>query len=345
MGKLKVNLDERAEKCIGLAKAIARGEGNRRLDGVHLVKAAILAYPEDVAGYVRQTGAGWSDALWDFVTPSEGFQADGNHMPVTRELAGKVRKLGNNEALVTLDKLLKVVLRQPSVRVKVLLSKVGKSRSAAGGLGGDKDGTRPRFLSKRDWLASLQTEWKLRRSAAHACGHWVGFGDSESSHGKPYANGAVLDAAVRIAAANRQKAKASPSKFDPLSSLAADYGAIGRLLCEGLVVDTFYGLEVHPLSGVPARYLAQMTSPEIYPANCAEVLGAIEGLRHQGVVVLLDAGQCCDLGTRVHISPESQEQIINDLAQDGISAGEASAMKRRLRCDGDWGDGEPSAAI
>ena len=343
MGKLKVNFEEKSAKCIGLAKAIARGEGNRRLDGVHLVKAIIVAYPEEAAKYLRQTGSGWSDALWDLVTPPEGFQAERNRMPVTKELAGIVSKLGEGGVVVTLEKLLKAILRAPSVRVKALLHKAGRTGEAGGHRGGDEGGTRPRFLSKRDWLAALHTEWKLRRFAARACGLSVGFGGSDDSHAKSYSSGAVLDAALRIAATNRYKAKASPSKFDPLASMAGDFGLVERVVCEGLLVDAFYGLEVHPLPGIPARDLAQMTSPELYPANCAEVLGAIEGLKHQDVVSSPDARYGCYLATRVHLSPEAQEQIINDLAQDGISAGEVSAIKRRLRCD-DWGDdGLPTA--
>jgi len=344
MGKLKVNLDEKADKCIGLAKAIARGEGNRRLDGVHVVKAVIVAYPEEAATYFRQSGSGWSDALWDLVTPPEGFQAESNRMPVAKELAGIVRKLGQGGTVVTLEKLLKAILRDPSVRVKALLYKAG-GIGTTGCRGENKGGARPRFFSKRDWLAALHTEWKLRRAAARACGLSVGFGGSDDSHTKPYSSGAVLDAAVRIAAANRYKAEASPSKFDPLASLAGDFGPVERVVCEGLLVDAFYGLEVHPLPGIPARDLARLTSPELYPVNCAEVLGAIEGLKHRDVVSSPDVGYDFDLATRVHLSPEAQEQIVNDFAQDGISAGEVSAIKRRLRFDGDWGDGGLPTAI
>ena len=149
-------MDEKADKCIGLAKAIARGEGNRRLDGVHVVKAVIVAYPEEAAKYLRPTGSGWSDALWDLVTPPEGFQAESNRIPVAKELAGIVRKLGQGGALVTLEKLLKAILRDPSVRVKVLLYKAG-GIGVLRHRGGDKGGARPRFLSKRDWLAALHT--------------------------------------------------------------------------------------------------------------------------------------------------------------------------------------------
>jgi len=63
------------------------------------------------------------------------------------------------------------------------------------------------------------------------------------------------------------------------------------------------------------------------------------------VVSSPDAGYDFDLATRVHLSPEAQEQIVNDFAQDGISAGEVSAIKRRLRFDGDWGDGGLPTAI
>jgi len=335
MGNLKVNFDEQAEKAVGLAKALARGEGDRRLGAVHVVKAAWLAFPEDAARHFRQVNTCWSEVLWDFVAQPDGFRAESDRMPVTRELAGIVRRLDNSTEVVTLERLLKVILAQPSVRVKALLCQVGGAALMSGHGTKGNNGAGPHYLSKRDWLEDLRAEWRLRKSAARACGLPIGFGDHDFQS-KPYASDTVLNVVARTSAMNREKAKASPARHDPLATFSVDLASAERAACEAFVVDCLYGLDVHPLPGLSARDLAQMLDPENYPANCRGVLDAVERLEELSVITWHDSGFQGDLTERVCLSQEAKDQILQDLARDGISAGEARAMKRRLRHGADW---------
>ena len=329
MAHLNVNLDEKAVKAVGLGKAVARGEGDRRLDTVHVFKAALLAFPEEVALHVRDAGGAWCGALWDFVTPPEGFGAESDHMPVTKELAALVRRLGRNGEVVTLEALLNVVLRNPSVRVRSLLNKAGGTDRASGRRC-NTGGARPRlYASRRDWLADLRTEWVLRRSAARACGYSSAFEDDD--YRKPCSAENVLDTAARVAVVNRSKAESSPVKYDPLAPLASDLDEVQRGVCEGVLVDQLYGLSGHPLGGLSVRALAQMLSPEAYPGNAGKVLDAVERLETMGVVARCEHDDPARLTGRVRLADDVLGQLLAHLGNDAISAGELSEMKRRLR--------------
>jgi len=343
MAHLNVNLDEKAVKAVGLGKAVARGEGDRRLDTVHVFKAALLAFPEEVALHVRDAGGAWSDAMWDFVTPPEGFRAESDRMPVTKELAALVRRLGRGGKAVTLEALLDAVLRNPPVRVKSLLDKAGGTDRVPGRRR-NTGGARPRlYASRRDWLADLRTEWVLRRSAAQACGYSGAFEDDD--YRKPCSAENVLDTAARVAVANRSKAESSPVKYDPLAPLADDLDEVQRGVCEGVLVDQLYGLSAHPFGGLSVRSLAQMLSPEVFPGNFSEVLDAVDRLEDMGVVARGEHDEMARLTARVRLADGVLGQLLSHLAEDAISAGEMSEMKRRLRHGADWGDGGLKPAI
>ena len=343
MANLNVNLDEKAVKAVGLGKAIARGEGNNRLDTVHVFKAALLAFPEEVALHVREAGGVWCDAMWDFVTPPDGFQVATNHMPVTKELAALVRELGQGGKVVALEAMLNALLRDPSVRVKSLLNKAGGTNRATGRRR-NAGGARPRlYASRRDWLADLRTEWVLRRNAARACGFSWAFEDDD--YRKPCSAEGVLDTAVRVAVTNRSKAEASPVKYDPLAPFAGDLDEIQRGVCEGVLVDQLYGLSAHPFGGLSVRALAQMLSPEAYPGNFSKVLAAVDRLEDMGVVARCEHDDLARLTGRVRLADDVLNQLLAHLGEDAISAGELSEMKRWLRHGDDWGDGGLKPAI
>jgi len=343
MGHLSINFDEKAVKAVGLGKAIARGEGDRRLDTVHVFKAAMLAVPEEGALHVRDAGAAWSEELWDFVTPPEGFRAESDRMPVTEELATLVRQLGHGGNVVTLEALLDVILRNPSVRIRSLLDKAGGTLRAPGRRR-DMGGARPRsYASRRDWIADLHTEWVLRRSAARACGYLGGFEDDDCR--KPSSAEHLLDTAVRVAAANRSKAQTSPAKYDPLAPLSGDLDDIQRGVCEGVLVDQLYGLSGHPFGGLSVRGLAQMLSPESYPGNAGKVLDAVDRLEAVGVGARCEHDDPARLTGRVRLADGVLSQLLAHLGEDAISVGELSEMKRRLRHGEGWGDGGLKPAI
>ena len=343
MANINVNLDEKAVKAVGLGKALARGEGDKRLDTVHVFKAALLAFPEEVALQVRDAGGAWSDAMWDFVTPPEGFRAESDRMPVTRELAALVRVLGQDGKVVTLEELLTAILRDPSVRVKSILNTAGEADWVSGRRR-NTCGARPRlYASRRDWLADLRTEWVLRKSAARACSLSGAFEDDD--YRKPYSAEGVLDTTVRVAVTNRSKAEVSPAKYDPLAPLAGDLDEIRRGVCEGVLVDQLYGLSDHPFGGLSVRTLAQMLSPEAYPGNFSKVLDAVDRLEHMGVVARCEHDGLARLTGRVRLADDVLNQLLAHLGEDAISAGELSEMKRQLRHGPDWGNGGLRSAI
>ena len=343
MAHLNINLDERAVEAVGLGKAIARGEGDKLLDMVHVFKAALLAFREKLALHIRDAGGTWSDAMWDFVTPPEGFRAESERMPVTKELAALVRRLGQNGKVITLEALLDAVLRSPSVRVKSLLNKAGGTDRVSGRRH-NTGGARPRlYASRRDWLADLRTEWVLRRNAARACGFSWAFEDDD--YRKPRSAEGVLDTAVRVAVTNRSKAEASPVKYDPLAPFAGDLDEIQRGVCEGVLVDQLYGLSAHPFGGLSVRALAQMLSPEAYPGNFSKVLAAVDRLEDMGVVARCEHDDLARLTGRVRLADDVLNQLLAHLGEDAISAGELSEMKRWLRHGDDWGDGGLKPAI
>jgi len=329
MGRLKVNLDEKVTKCVALAKAIARGEGDRRLDTIHVVRAAVLAFPGEAARYFRQTGAGWSDALWGFVTPPGGFQAEGDQMPVTKGLAATVRSLSRGEEAVTLGALLKAILHEPSVRVKAFLCRVGGTARESGRRADAAGGARPRYVSRRDWLADLRTEWRLRKAAVKVFGYSFGFSADEGP-AKTYAADGVLDAALRVQTSNREKAIASPVGLDPIGALAPGLDEVERGICEGILVDHLYSLDIHP-RGLCVRDLAQLLSPEVYPANCRKVLEVVRRLETHGLLALDGCGDEVPLARRVRLSEDALDRAIKALASDAISETEAKAMKRAVR--------------
>jgi len=330
MSRLKINLNEKATKCVALAKAIARGEGDRRLDTIHVVRAGALAFPEEASCYFRQAGAGWSDALWGFVTPPSGFQAQDDQMPVTKGLAAAVHSLGRCEEAITLGALLEAILREPSVRVKAFLCRVGGTARVPGRRADGESGARPRYLSRRDWLADVRRAWTLRRSAARACGLRVGL-LGEEPESKPYGATAVLNAIAAMELAVETKAKATPQKFDPLAGVAPDFDPVARRLCEGLFVNALYGLDVHPGYDPSIKDLAQMLSPETYPGNCRQVLEAVERLENQGIVTRFDSDHPVLLRQGVRLSEHVLDRLLSDLALDAISDGDARAMKRAVR--------------
>jgi hypothetical protein len=333
-GSLNVNLDEKVVKVIGLGKTIARREGDKRLDTVHVLKAAILAYPEEAALHIRQAGGVWSDAMCDFVTTSDGFAAEADRMPVTRELAAIVRGLDRGGQVVSLEKLLKAILQDPSVRVKSLLGKAAKGKDSGSGRCDNKGCAQlPSYASRRDWLTDLYAEWLLRKTAVRSkglsCGH-------DECH-ELYQADSVLDTVARVSAANRRKAEATPTTLDPLASIADDLDELQRRVCECVLVDTIYGLSDHPFGGVPVRAIARMLSPEIYPGNCRKVLDAVDRLKEHGIVAWGECDEPARLTGRVHLAEEALEQLLADIETDAISAGEMSEMKRRIRQGVDWG--------
>ena len=333
MGNFNIHFEENATKVVGLARFIARSERGNRLDAVHLFKAAILAYPEEVALCIRQTGGTWSDAMFDSVTAPEGLQVQTDPISITHELVTTVRRLGQNSQTVTLGDLLRAILRAPSVRVESLLNKAQATDPAAAHKG-NKGHTRPLpYASRRDWLTDLHTEWLLRKKAVHAKGL---SGDYYEGH-KTYEAATVLDAVACICAANRCRAEITPATFDPLASLANDLDQMQRHVCECVAVDEIYGLSDHGLGGLPVRVIAQMLSPETYPGNCRKVLDAVDRLKERGVVAWIEHGEPIHLTGRVRLTDGALGQLLADLDGDAISAGELCDMKRRIRLGADWG--------
>jgi len=328
MAPMKTQFDEKATRCIGLAKAIARGEGDRRLDVVHVVRAAIRAFPEEAARHFRQSGQGWCDGLWAFVTPPGGFGSETDRMPVTRDLACMVRRLAVGEQVITLGRLLAEILRASSVRVRALVDRAGGTARGHGRRRATGD-VQP-YRCRRDWLADVRRTWMLRRSAARACGLRIGL-LGEEPESKPYGATAVLNAIAAMESAVEAKAKATPRKFDPLAIVAPDFDPVARRLCEGLFVNALYGLDVHPGYDPSIKDLAQMLSPETYPGNCRQVLEAVERLEDQGIVTRFDSDSPVLLRQGVRLSEHILDRLLSDLASDAISDGDARAMKRAVR--------------
>ena len=63
MGTLDFPLDTKTQQAIAVAQAIARRDGDRRLDAVHVVKAALLAFPEESARPLCRSAANEAAAL------------------------------------------------------------------------------------------------------------------------------------------------------------------------------------------------------------------------------------------------------------------------------------------
>ena len=336
MGRMNIEFDEKAEKAVGLAKAIARGEANRRLDSVHLLKAVLLAYPAEATFCSSKLGPGWSEAILGFVTPATHLKADSDQMPVTRELAAMLRELGRGGHIIELGPLMENILNNPSVRVKALLHQVGDTPSSARSSSKGKSWTSPCYATRRDWLSDLRRQWLLRKAAARACGIKVGLGGSVEDRETNYRSDFAMDAAIRAAVSTKDKAKASTANLHPLAALEAELDPTEQAVCEGVLVDHLYGLDVHPFGGLSTRDLAQMLCPELYPSNCRKVFSSVKELEGRGILACRDPDGPIEVTQRLRLTEHAVEQILADLEIDGISNGEMEFAKRQLRLDSDW---------
>lgn len=337
VGNGNINLDEKAAKAVGLGKAIARTEGSAHLDAVHILKAAALVYPEEVALCLRQIGCAAPQAVLNGVTAPERFEVVEDRMVPSAGLAAILRKLRNAGQVTSFEDLLIAILGAPSVRVKALLHRaVTASNSDFGG--SNQVARIMGYRSKRDRLADLHTEWRLRKAAAQACGLKIGFGDDDrAAH---YSADSALDAALRQTAVNRSKAAASAPSLDPLGPVANDLDEVQRVLVEGILIDQLYCLAARPFDGISARDLAQMLAPEFYPGNCRKVVEAVVGLENLGFISRDDYDGSTKLTGRIRLAEDVLEQLLSDLDKDAISAGECDEMKRKLRHGVDWGEAE-----
>lgn len=339
MGGLNLRLDEAATRTIAVAKVMARREGSPRLDGVHVFKAALLDHPQVVARQVSQAGEAWSKALPEQVRLPEGFDKPLPPMPLSAELARALRELERHEGDITLEGLLKAILHKPSKRLRELLRQGHNRASRTQGQNGS--GTTPqRYGSKRDWLWDLHREWLLRKRAARACGLSVGWGEHHPRDA-PLSE-SVLDSVVRVSTANRCKAEATPKELHPLGTTAAGLEAVQRAILEGIVVDHLYGLDIHPLGGLCVREIAQMLSPEIYPANCRKVLEAVEWLEKRGFLKGGEHTAAARLTDRLHLSEQVLSELLTEIEADPLSAGEVRALKRQIRHGIEWTSNDAS---
>jgi hypothetical protein len=342
---LNAQFDEKAAQCICLAKRIARHEGEKRLAAVHVVKAVVLAFPEEAALGLGVEANAWPEALGDLVIPEDESLNSNHRMPVTSELAAIVRRVSVGGQVVSLDRLIQAILSEDSIRVTSLIRQFGqRSRLNA------RDHTSRHiaargYTSRRDWLADLHAEWKLRKAAARACGLVLGFGGDDQSHSRPYIAEGALDALIRFSRSIREKAKTSPTELDPLKTLSADLDPLAKRICEGIVVNEVYGLDIHPYGGLSVREVAQMLAPEEYPANCRQVVAAVDQLKEQGLVCQNDPEDSVLLAERMQLSEEFMERILDDLATDRISGGEVKAMQRLLHHDAAWYEHDARKAI
>jgi len=333
MGSLNVNLDEKVAKAVHVGKVIARHENDKRLDTVHLLKATILAYPEEAALHIRQAGGVWSNGICDFVSSPGDFKAEADPMPLTHELAAVLQGLGRGGQVVSLEKLLTAILHLPGPRIKSLLSWTAKGKGKDSGLHDRGDCVKlSSYASRRDWLTDLHVEWLLRKRVVRltslSCDH--------DDRREPYHADSILDTVVRVSAANRCKADATPITLDPLASVADDLDGLQRRVCECVLVDTIYGLSDHPFGGLPVRTIARMLSPEIYPANCRKVLDAVDQLQTRGIVARDEDDEPLRLTGRVHLADEALERLLADMETDVISAGELKEMRRQIQLGADW---------
>ncbi len=342
MGKANVNLDEKADKAVGLGKAIARSEGSSRLDAIHVLKAAILVYPEEVALCLRQVGSATPQAVLNGVTAPERFEVVADPMPMTSALAAIVRKLRVGDQVIAFEVLIGAILREPSVRVDALIHQAGAASQAVSG-GAKKIGLAPAYRCKRDRLTDLLAEWRLRKAAAQACGLKIGFGDDDRC--APYSADGALDAVLRQAAINRSKAAVTPAGLDPLGPIANDLDDVQRVLCEGILIDQLFGLAIHPFDGISVRDLAQLLSPQSYPGNCRKVVEAVAGLEQLGFIFRGDYDGSTKLTARVRLADDVLEQLLSELDKDAISASEFDEMKRKLRHGVDWGESDTKTLV
>lgn len=335
MCALQIQFDKNAGKCIALAKAVARGRQERFLDAVHIVEAALLAFPEEASVFFGRTSGGWPNSMWSFVDPLEDGASKDSQMALSRELLKILRGLTSGNRCIDLITLLKAILRHSPVRVKALVGRTQRNLHPDLGAKLSLACIRP-YASRRDWLADLHTEWRVRKAAATACGLLTRF--SYEDDGPRRYRTTSLDAVTGLSATRRTKAEASRPDRDPLADLSQDLGPCERDLCEGVLVEQLYGLDVHPAGGLSIRYLAQLISPEVYPGNCREVCQAAQNLIERGILTGDDPANDPDiLGRRIYLARSVFEQILVGLQKDGISAGEMEAIKRALRQDRDWG--------
>jgi len=335
MARLNVNLDEKARKCVGLGKSIAHAEGDGWLDAVHLIQAAILAFPEEAARGFRESGTGGTEALRDLVAAPDDIQPDQNRMPITPGLAAIVRQLSRAGKTISLERLIKAILRRPTIRVKALVHRARGAAKPSARRWSIKGNARP-YAARRDRLADVHREWKLRRAAALSCGLDTEPFAADLPQGKPYGQDGVLDTVLTVAAMTREKIEVSPASSDPLEGLAEALDPVERAICEGILVHELFGLDPRPFPGLAVRDLAQMLGPEVYPANCQKVLAAVERLENSGLVARRDPDGPALLAERVRLASHVLDQVLAALAHDTISAGEMKAMKREVRMATGW---------
>ena len=332
MGYLQMNFDEQAEKCLGLAKAIARGEDNDQLDSIHLLKAAIVAFSEEALQYLSFKKSDWPEGLWQLITPVEGFQAMTNRMPVTKALGFVLHELSKQQQVITLKIILEAILKNPTIRIKSLLdSQKVKSRGPDRRQG--ESGARPCYHSRRDWLEDLHFEWKLRKQIIRALRYEPNIFDYEYQRKNPLDSG--FETLIRLSCQHRNKADNSPRKFDPLDSIAAEVDLFQRKVCEGILVYHVYGFDTFDPVGIEVRDLAQMLEPETYPRNWPNVLQAVNQLETKGIIACEKMEELPTLNGQIQLTGAVLTQILSDLAQDSISAGELREMKRRVRLGAD----------
>ncbi|MHC4091866.1 MAG: hypothetical protein ACYSVY_16635 [Planctomycetota bacterium] len=322
---LDANLDKKAAHVVGGGKALAQQEGADYLDTVHLLEAALIAYPEEAALWFRESGLDCSEATADFELPPGAFQTDGDRMPVSRELERVIREL-ESRSVVTLEALLTGILRTQSPRIKAWLAKRGGRPARRGG---DQRG----YRSSLDWLSAMVHLWGIRQVAAQACQNSVCcYGDGEP---RLASTSSALSELSREFDKCAGRAAVSDRKHDPLAGLPIALNEVERLICEGVLVNELYPLDTYPFSGILVRALAEMAEPAGYPRQCGDVLAAVEHLVEKGVLVG-DDEMSVGLDTRVRFTGCVLSQLLDDLAEATISAGEKYAIMLEIRNGMDW---------
>ena len=102
-------------------------------------------------------------------------------------------------------------------------------------------------------------------------------------------------------------------------------------LTGGLVVQGIFGFPNTFKEYLTARELAQMSRPETYPRNCAEVITALEELEAKDVLCRQQSRGSSRVNDIIGLSTGLVDELLDALATDPITDADIQAFQRRLQ--------------
>ena len=341
MARTKPNFNAECERCIRAAKGLAAREGALRLDPVHVVAAAVALEPEAASEVLTQLGADAKQAR--VLAARYGVAPDASAAPKAMHLVPELREVVYGDSLtaeehageVDVAAFLKALLRHPSYRLKrFLVQVVCEAKEDQAAMKPDAD-VHP-YGSFRDYLADRQRLWALRGKAADGVCRRLGAREHSRKPSYAYGDTGLLDTVMRLEHKLARRYQVTPVGKLATRSLAKSEGLteLQTELVEGVFLSDVYGLGEPWEDALTVRTFAQMLAPDVYPRNCADVLSSCDDLVKRDVLGVGHDSLGCRLGSRLRLTSNVQDDLLDALSRDGVTDGDLRALHRHLESDG-----------